>query len=433
MNVFGVKNENGASSMHPSKTFCLHPFTGLATREDGAIKVCCRSLPIGWIQDSTLEEVWNNGTMREVRRQVLSNERPDVCAPCFNLEDQGVESLRQRHIRDSFPEARINLYPDALESLRTDWSMPFEFPTIEIKINNLCNLKCRMCNPLDSTQWKDWKEVESFYKEEGNYLYDTIRKLGLTEAPYIDLFNDKVDFWNNIEKLLPYFRRVEFAGGEPLIDPTHYRILDMLAPYGENIEIKYATNGTVTGIKGGRTIHDYWPKFKKVSVNVSIDGIHDVYNHIRGNGDFIQVEETVKIFQSFPNVDYVVGACTVQAGNALQLPQIIDYFLNKMGIVFYSHRVNYPNVLSAQCLPNKYKQKIVKELIEIKEDVKKYPIMNLSDRLLPITLRQIDDNINFLLATDLSDKWPQTLEFNRRLDKSRNQTNFEDLINDYAN
>lgn len=48
--------------MHPSKTFCLHPFTGLATREDGAIKVCCRSLPIGWIQDSTLEEVWNNGT-----------------------------------------------------------------------------------------------------------------------------------------------------------------------------------------------------------------------------------------------------------------------------------------------------------------------------------------------------------------------------------
>jgi sulfatase maturation enzyme AslB (radical SAM superfamily) len=290
-----------------------------------------------------------------------------------------------------------------------------------------------MCNPLDSTQWKDWKEVESFYKEEGNYLYDTIRKLGLTEAPYIDLFNDKVDFWNNIEKLLPYFRRVEFAGGEPLMDPTHYRILDMLAPYGENIEIKYATNGTVTGIKGGRTIQDYWPKFKKVSVNVSIDGIHDVYNHIRGNGDFIQVEETVKIFQSFPNVDYVVGACTVQAGNALQLPQIIDYFLNKMGIVFYSHRVNYPNVLSAQCLPNKYKQKIVKELIEIKEDVKKYPIMNLSDRLLPITLRQIDDNINFLLATDLSDKWPQTLEFNRRLDKSRNQTNFEDLINDYAN
>ena len=431
--VSGVKNVNGVYKMQSSKTFCMHPFTGLATREDGAIKVCCRSQPIGWIQNESLESAWNNENMRRVRQQVLNNEMPAECVPCFDLEAQGVESLRQRHIRDSFPESRINLYPNAMDALNDDFTMPFELPTIEIKINNLCNLKCRMCNPLDSTQWKDWEEVEEFYKEEGNYLVDAVRGLGLTKAPYIGIFEKDQNFWSNLEKLLPYFRRVEFAGGEPLMDPTHYRILDMLAPYGDNIEIKYATNGTVTGIKGGRTIHDYWPKFKKVSVNVSIDGIHDVYNHIRGNGDFTQVEENVKVFQSFPNVDYVVGACTVQAGNALQLPQIIDYFLNKMGIVFYSHRVNYPNVLSAQCLPNKYKQKIVKELIGIKEDVKKYPIMNLSDKLLPITLRQIDDNINFLLTTDLSSKWPQTLEFNRRLDKSRNQTNFEDLINDYAN
>jgi sulfatase maturation enzyme AslB (radical SAM superfamily) len=206
----------------------------------------------------------------------------------------------------------------------------------------------------------------------------------------------------------------------------------MLAPYGDNIELKYATNGTVTGIKGGRTIHDYWPKFKNVVVNVSIDGIHDVYDHIRGNGDFAQVEETVKIFKRFPNVKYVVGACTVQAGNALQLPQIIDYFLNTMGIVFYSHRVNYPNVLSAQCLPKKYKDKIITELNYMKEKVTTYPIMDADKRLLPITLQQIQDNINFLQAKDLSSKWEQTLEFNRRLDISRKQKSFESLINAYA-
>ena len=59
----------------------MHPFTGLATREDGAIKVCCRSLPIGNIKNETLEEAWNGEKMREVRRQVLSDERPDVCKP----------------------------------------------------------------------------------------------------------------------------------------------------------------------------------------------------------------------------------------------------------------------------------------------------------------------------------------------------------------
>ena len=121
-----------------SKTFCLHPFTGLATREDGAVKVCCRSQPIGWIQDDTLENIWNGPQIREVRRQVLCGERPEVCKPCFDLEDQGVESLRQRHIKNTIPESRVNLYPNALAALRDDYTMPFEFPTMEIKLNNLC-------------------------------------------------------------------------------------------------------------------------------------------------------------------------------------------------------------------------------------------------------------------------------------------------------
>jgi Radical SAM superfamily/Iron-sulfur cluster-binding domain len=410
----------------------MHPFTGLATREDGAVKVCCRSQPIGWIQNESIEEIWNNSNMKEVRRQVLNNERPDVCVPCFNLEEQGVESLRQRHIKNSFPDSRINLYPRALDKLNLeDFSMPFEFPTIEIKINNLCNLKCRMCNPLDSTQWKDWESVEEFYAAENNYLVDAVRKLGLTKAPFVGLFEDKLEFWENLEKLLPYFRRVEFAGGEPLMDPTHYKILDLLSRNGENIEIKYATNGTVTGIKGGRTIHDYWPKFKRVSVNVSIDGLYNVYEYIRGNGDFETVKRNVEIFKSFPNVDYVVGACTVQVGNIMQLPEIIPYFLNEMGIVFYSHRVNYPNVLSAQCIPKELKLKVIRQLEMLKAEVVDYSIMNIHSDLLPVTLRQIQDNINFLQARDLHQFWSQTIAFNARLDITRNQGPIEKIIPEF--
>ena len=71
------------------------------------------------------------------------------------------------------------------------------------------------------------------------------------------MFEDKLHFWENLEKLLPYFKRVEFAGGEPLMDPSHYKILDLLSKNGKNIEIKYATNGTTLGIKGGRTVHEY--------------------------------------------------------------------------------------------------------------------------------------------------------------------------------
>lgn len=400
----------------------MHPFTGLATREDGAIKVCCRSQPIGWIQEESLEEVWNGNAMREVRKQVLNNERPDVCKPCFDLEDQGVESLRQRHIAGVIPEARANLYPNALDALEEDYTMPFELPTMEIKLNNLCNLKCRMCNPLDSTSWKDWDQVTEFYKKENNYLIPTVDALVSKPGQYIGPFDNSDKWWTSFEKLLPYFRRVEFAGGEPLMDPYHYKILDMLAPYGKNIEIKYATNGTTLGIKGGRTIHDYWPKFKSVAVNVSIDGIHDVYEYIRGNGKFSEIEENIKVFKSFSNVSRVVGAFTVQANNIMQIDKVIDYFLNNMGIIFYSHRVNYPMSLSAQVLPPVLKQQVINNLEVMKETVLSYPLVEQNDLLKKVTLQQIQDNINFLQAKCMYEShWQDCIEFNRRLDKTRNQ------------
>ena len=399
----------------------MHPFTGLATREDGAVKICCRSQPIGWIQDSSLEDIWNGPVMREVRRQVQNGERPEVCKPCFDLEDQGVESLRQRHIKGDIPEARINLYPNALAKLTNSYAMPFEFPTMEIKLNNLCNLKCRMCNPLDSTNWKDWDAVVPFYKKENNYLVPTVERLVDKPGQYIGPFDDTDNWWASFEKLLPHFRRVEFAGGEPLMDPQHYKILDMLKPYGKNIEIKYATNGTTLGISKGRTIHDYWPHFRSVAVNVSLDGIHDVYNYIRTNSNFDEVERNIQEIKTIPNVSRVVGAFTAQAGNILQAADCIDYFLNKMGIVFYSHRVSYPNVLSAQVLPRPLKDLAIDRLREVSMRVASFEIVKQHPILEKITQQQIQDNINYLNAKDESHRWAEFVDFNNRLDATRNQ------------
>ena len=430
MTASGVKRELGQLNKQ-SKTFCMHPFTGLATREDGAVKVCCRSAPVGFIQDDTLENLWNGPIMRQVRQQVLNDERPDVCKPCFDLEDQGVESLRQRHINGVIPEARINLYPNALDQLTENYTMPFEFPTMEIKLNNLCNLKCRMCNPLDSTSWKDWNKVEPFYKKEQNFLVPTIQKLVNTPGKYIGTFDDSDNWWESFEKLLPYFRRVEFAGGEPLMDPQHYKILDMLKPYGANIELKYATNGTTLGISKGRTIHDYWPHFRSIAVNVSIDGIHDVYNYIRGNGDFRQVEANIREIQKIPNVSRIVGAFTAQAGNILQAAECIDYFINHLGIVFYSHRVSYPNCLSAQVLPNELKALAITKLLTVKSQIDEWDAIKKNPLLGKVTHQQIKDNINYLQAKDQNNLWSDFIEFNRQLDASRGQGPLEAVVPEF--
>ena len=408
----------------------MHPFTGLATREDGAITACCRSHPVGFIDKATLEQVWNNDTMKRIRRQVLNDERPSECEPCFNLEDQGVESLRMRHITARIPESRVTLYPDALDDLMDDYTMPFKIPTIELKLNNLCNLKCRMCHPMDSTSWNDWDVVKDFYKREGNIMYAIVEEHNLERKPFLDKFQDNPEWWLSLEKLLPHFRRVEFAGGEPLMDPQHYRILDMLSTYGHQIEIKYATNLSMLG-KGSRNIYEYWPKFKSVAVNVSIDGMHDTYEYIRGNAVWDEMIANIREIQSIKNISRIVGAVTVQVSNVLILDQIIEYFLNDLGIIFHTHRVEYPKLLSAQVLPLPLRNLAIDRLKAIKKYVPFYRLCVEEPRLIPYTLRQIDDNINYLQARDQSEKWRDCVDFNHKLDHSRNQLKFEEVTPEF--
>ena len=416
--------------MSNSKTFCMHPFTGLATREDGAIQVCCRSHPIGFIQKNTLEEVWNNDNMKRIRHQVLNNERPPECEPCFSLEDQGVESLRQRHIAGVIPEARIVLYPDALSKMSEDYVMPEEIPTMELKLNNLCNLKCRMCHPGDSTSWNDWDQVKDFYTDTGKVIYNLVEEHNLENKPLLDEFQNNPSWWNSLEKNLPHFRRVEFAGGEPLMDPQHYRILDMLKPYGHQIEIKYATNLTTLG-KSNRTIWEYWPNFKSVAVNVSIDGYADSYEYIRGNAVWSELINNIKQVQTIPNITRIVGAVAVQVSNVLVLDKMIQYFLDDLGIVFYTNMVKYPDVLSIQTLPVELKELAIARLESVKLEVPDFKYVKRHRILLNLTLQQIDGVINFLRSKDESHLWPDTIEFNRRLDNSRDSRKFIEVTPEF--
>ena len=271
-----------------SKTFCLHPFTGVATREDGAVKVCCRSQPIGWIQDDSLEHIWNG-----------------------------------HHIKGEIPEARINLYPNALDSLREDYTMPFEFPTMEIKLNNLCNLRCRMCNPLDSTSWTDWDEVKPFYAKEGNYLVKTVDRFVSKPGKYIGPFDDTDNWWASFEKLLPHFRRVEFAGGEPLMIREHKLFLEEIIRqgYADKILIRYNTNGLLID----EEIIELWKKFKKVKVGFSIDAVSDRNYYIRYPSDWDTIERNLHRLDNTPDNIQVSIDTAIQILYIKNLPELAKW------------------------------------------------------------------------------------------------------------
>jgi len=106
-----------------------------------------------------------------------------------------------------------------------------------------------------------------------------------------------------------------------------------------------------------------------------------------------------------------------------QIDNVINYFINQLGIVFYSHRVNYPMALSAQVLPPELKERVVRKLEMIKADILDYPAIQESELLKTVTLQQIQDNINFLEAKCMHDThWQDCINFNLALDKTRGQS-----------
>ena len=68
-----------------SSTFCMHPFTGLATREDGAVKICCRSLPLDFIQNDSLENT-NKANMCTGYMLIKSNDKMKSLYDCVSEE-----------------------------------------------------------------------------------------------------------------------------------------------------------------------------------------------------------------------------------------------------------------------------------------------------------------------------------------------------------
>ena len=392
------------------------PFIHLATKTTGDVKACCRAFPpSGNIRDESLEAIWNNSVQRKIRKALLNGERPIECGPCWQLEDANVHSLRQNRnkmLAETYKERVI-------ADLREDGTLPFKIPVLEIKSSNLCNLKCRMCHPLDSTSWaKDWRSIEHLMKENNESTYQTIKELNVIKHPYINTWEMNDQFWKDFEALVPHFERIEFAGGEPLIDPMHYKVLDILKPHGEHITLKYSTNLTTLQFRGIKVIEE-WMHFKEIDLAPSVDGIFDVYNYVRQLGDFESMVNNMLFLKEHPKIRNYMIACTFSIYNISTLPEIFHYFSNDIGVLVHSHRVQYPKFLDMRVIPPKLKRKIAVKLQDFVDSIETFP-WNVEQKRM--ARKNTIDNLNFLMSDDHSHLLPEFVEFSDMLDEKQNTT-----------
>ena len=338
-------------------TFCVLPFMHLATNASGNFRVCCNSTPgENQILDADgkstnlskddIEEVWNSDFYKDIRQQFLDNKRPTICARCFEEEDAGVKSARK-----SFNES---WFSDDIELRAHQSKMNVRY--IDLRLGNLCNLKCRMCNPYASSMWvKEWNEVVGSAQLVPNEKLD---QEDLDFLSKMDWFNQS-KVWENIAKVADSIEEIYLTGGEPTLATAQYELFQYLhdKQLSQNIRLKYNTN--LTNIPKEMVWH--WHRFKLVKINASIDAVGPLDRYIRYPSSWDKVFENFKELRRLRNTRMQVHT-TVQTYNILHLPEIYKWADSIMFDDIYLNILNHPYCLNVRTLPDEIKQEAEKRL-----------------------------------------------------------------------
>lgn len=376
--------------MTQSKSFCILPWISLATSASGNLRVCCNSTPgknfitkgdgsVYKIHKDDIEEAWNSDVYTTIRKQMLKGERPEMCTRCFREEDAGLTSTRQNW-NDKW------MREDDVYNVHA----PLDIRYVDLRLGNLCNLKCRMCNPWASNQWIDeWNLVDKeLSKEEINYLSNFS-------------WPERNPKW--VEQLKQVAHTIEelyLTGGEPTIIKEQYMILDYLIEnkLSKKIKLKYNTN--LTNIP--EELVSKWKHFKTVQLNCSIDAVGDLDRYIRYPSNWKKIQSNFLKLVSKRKVKIEIH-CTVQMYNILRLHEFLEWALPFEQKIYFNI-LNHPAPLNIRVLPPELKDKAYEYLMPYLE------------------VPKVKGIIDYMYAEDWSDKMEEFLDYTFALDKSRKQS-----------
>jgi len=360
--------------------FCLYPFAHFQLDPDGRARPCCK-YKVGdasW-QDNVpklptddIGALWEQEEFQELRDKFLRNERPDGCKACWDEEAAGIQSMRLTR------EAGGKEHPFATFFHH----IPRVYPkTLDIKLSNLCNLKCRICTPFLSSQW---------IKE--------IKDLKIIDMGTMESFtgNSKEKFLENpknetiLKEWAPGIDYLEFYGGEPLMQQEHDRILDIMYGHGtpSNTSLYYNTNSSICN----EDFFKLWKKFKEVIINFSIDDIGERFEYQRKNAKWDESLNNIHQYKKFAKLHNVNMKLriyvTVGILNVFYLKEFVEA-IRDLGIELVFNMVHYPHHYSIVNLPTEVKDRVKEKLLSI-------DLTNLISRESP----GIENIINFMYGSE---------------------------------
>lgn len=330
---------------------------------------------------TSLDEFVNDPVLMQMRKDMLSGKRPEACRRCWNLEEQGIESFRQIN-NTTYSDLIDRDISNIDKNGRMDIS---SIKYLDITLGNVCNLKCRSCNPWNSHRWI----------EEGPHLPHT----GWTSSAYTTGRLSSEAPWfarafaeGLFDDVLPNITSINFLGGEPLVVEEHYdwlqKIIDM--GHSNHINLYYNTNATTIPDK----LFDIWKQFKGVNLGISIDAVGDLAYYVRHPSKWKVIERNItklsKFTQQHKNI-FVQTHATLSCLNLHDLPNLLEWSRKNYETWHYTwdwgnygyqnciphfNLVEYPSYMHIKHLPDQIKESL-NDMLDL--EYLKYSKMDLNE------------------------------------------------------
>jgi len=422
--------------------WCPLPWMGLNVRNNGDVRVCCNAnvsktqglIPKG---DGSLynlgvdkiDDYRNAPLMKEIRVSMLNGEYHDACIRCKREAESGMQSRAdwEREIWDEkLDETR------AREITQLDGTIDVEETPMyymDLRFGNLCNLKCRMCGPTDSSQWYDdtvalWGKS---YKDSGKQINLVLNNKGKYQ-PEVDPYSwyDKPEFWADMESKIPEVERLYIVGGEPLMIDQHYEFLQKCIDAGRASEIVVEYNTNITNIP--QRSWDIWKHFKRVQIGFSVDAVGPLNDYIRNPSKWYKVEENMRKLDDAEGSFMVWWAATIMVYNLVQLPDIMMWKIKqnfkrinkhvKHKSVISPHPLHNPKFLNIKIFPKESKEWITNYFEEWKIKAKDEIPEELNYKHF---CKILDTYVNYMNSEDYSEELPKFWYHTNKLDEVRKE------------
>lgn len=382
-------------------SLCILPWVSLETTPIGTARPCClaedeitdNTGEKMTVQDHSLHDIFNSDYMQNLRQQFRQGKKPSTCKKCWVEEAAGRNSKRI-NTKIKF-KSEIKNIPIAQDTVKDIWFL-------DLKLGNICNLKCRICGSWSSSKWAG-EEID-YLKQQGATKAQQRQHTAYQMLKQGAWPREQTQFWNSLETLLPSIRYFEFTGGEPFMIQEHFDLLNRAAELGfsENITIHYNTNGTIYP----EDLVSVWKKFKRVEIALSIDNVGKKFEYERYPADWNQVNTNVQKFgllqQKENNIDLQL-CFTVNVLNVLYLDQLLEWAETINFNTYHWNMLHGPEEMSIAGLTDNAKQQIV-EMLQQKNFDSKFKkelsnVIAMTDNGTPI------DPVHLLKKLSVTDKY----------------------------